>query len=408
MSAGTPPPAKRLWRRPELRRDEELEREHRTSWLELFLDLVFVVVVEELTHVLADANGKPDVSASTLGEFCLLFVPVWWVWIGCTYYNDRFETDDVSHRLFMFLTMLPLAAMAYSAGARLAIDNATEIFSWAYVAARVVLVVMWLRAGWHSPEARPMTRRYGVGFSASLLLWTASAFVPEPARFFLWGAGLLFDLLTPLTTLGIQARLPRLSSSHLPERFGTLTLIVLGECVSCVISGPINIQQLDPTIGAQAGLGMALCFGLWWIYFDHVMGRRSKPGLAWSSAWAYAHLPLLVSLTSISIAVRSLVVAQNDVPEPPVRWLACGAMAVALAALGVIELTLRKDRRTPIHLLRVEMVRFAAAGAVLLLGVLGGGLHSLVLLGILTAVAVALVIHGLFQPTQGPPAHASV
>jgi low temperature requirement protein LtrA len=396
-----PAPAKPWWRRPELRRDEEEGKEHKTSALELFLDLVFAVVIDNLTHVLSQ-----QISWTTVAEFCMLFIPVWWTWMGCTYYNDRFETNDVSHRLFTFLTMLPLVGMAYSAGARRPnLDYDSDLFIWSYVAARIVLIGMWVRAGWHSPEAQPLTLRYQVGFSASVVFWAVSAFVPLPWRYLLWGAGLLIDLLTPLTTLRIQAGLPRLSTSHLPERFGTITLIVLGECVACVVQGPVNNpHKLTPTGAAQCALGLALCFSLWWIYFDHVMGRRSRPGAGWTSAWAYAHLPLLAALTSVSVAVRALGASENDALSEPVRWLACGGMTVVLVALGVIEWTLTKDRHASIRLLRVEALRFAAAAAVLLLGLFGGALNTIVLLAMLVGLAVALVIDGLCYPTQRPGA----
>jgi low temperature requirement protein LtrA len=42
------------WEKPRLRTDEEEERERRVGWLELFYDLVFVVVVAELSHSLSE------------------------------------------------------------------------------------------------------------------------------------------------------------------------------------------------------------------------------------------------------------------------------------------------------------------------------------------------------------------
>ena len=398
------PAGKPLWRRPVLRRDEDEDREHKTVSLELFLDLIFAVVIDNVTHQLT----ATDVSWLMVGNFCLYFVPVWWVWMGCTYYNDRFETNDVSHRLFTFLMILPLAGMAYSAGTGTAarVEDPSAVFAWSYAAARAILIGMWLRAGWHSPEARPLTSRYAVGFSASAALWAASALVPAPWRFVLWGAGLLIDLVTPITTFGIQTRLPRLSTSHLPERYGTITLMVLGECVGCVIQGLVGAKQTTPGVAAQGALGLALCFGIWWIYFDHVMGRRSRFGVGWSSAWGYAHLPLLIALTSVAVAVRSLVSDEHNHLFDSVRWLACGAMAVALVALAVIEGTLRKEQRAPGRLWRVELLRLAGAAAALLLGLFGAALHPTVLIALLVAIAAGQVIHGLYHPTQAPAAEA--
>src|ERR671928_125710 len=44
---------RRWWQRPRLRTDEEEQHERKVSWLELFYDLVFVVVISELTSYLS-------------------------------------------------------------------------------------------------------------------------------------------------------------------------------------------------------------------------------------------------------------------------------------------------------------------------------------------------------------------
>ena len=98
---------RRLWQRPRLRTDEEQGLERKATWLELFYDLVFVVVIAELAHTLSK-----DINPVGIATFGFLFIPVWWVWIGVTFYDERFETGDISHRLFMFLQMIPVAAMS--------------------------------------------------------------------------------------------------------------------------------------------------------------------------------------------------------------------------------------------------------------------------------------------------------
>lgn len=154
--------AQRWWQKPRLRRDEEAHQERKVSWLELFYDLVFVVVIAELSHSLAG-----HISVSGVVGFILLFIPVWWVWIGGTFYNDRFETDDLGHRLFTFLQMLPVGALAVFAHDGL--GETSTGFALSYAAARALITYLWLRGGLHDPVARPLTNRYGIGFSVSVL-----------------------------------------------------------------------------------------------------------------------------------------------------------------------------------------------------------------------------------------------
>ena len=97
------------WRRPCLRTDEDEEKERRATWLELFYDLIFVAVISQLSHKLS-----ADMSLIGILGYVFLFVPVWLIWLSSTYYNERFEVYDVRHRIFTFLKMIPVAAIACS------------------------------------------------------------------------------------------------------------------------------------------------------------------------------------------------------------------------------------------------------------------------------------------------------
>jgi low temperature requirement protein LtrA len=392
--------SKPLWQRPQLRADEEEQKERKASWLQLFLDLIFVAVVSVLAHGLAE---EQSISWHEVGKFCLLFIPIWWIWMGLTFYNERFETDDISHRLCTFATMLPLAGMAWSA--HHALDKTSDEFALSYVAARVILILMWFRGGAHSPAARPMTHRFVLGFSASVACWLVSLLVPAPARFGLWGLGLLIDLLTPLTTMGAEAQLPKLSTSHLPERFGLFILIVLGESVAGVVNGLGHSKSLHLHSVLLGMLGLILSFSLWWIYFDHIMNRRTKPSIWWTLGWAYAHLVLAMGLVALGAAVRNVIAHEGDVLSDSVRWLVCGAIVVSLVALAVVELTLEHSSGTPTYAHQMALLRFGTAGAVLLLAWVAAELDSIAFFGLLVGAAVLQVIHGLFRQIDGGLLH---
>jgi low temperature requirement protein LtrA len=72
---------KRSKNRPRLRPLERMVGERHASWLELFFDLVFVLAVSQVSRVLStetDFNG--------FLKYLVLFVSVWWSWVGYTYY----------------------------------------------------------------------------------------------------------------------------------------------------------------------------------------------------------------------------------------------------------------------------------------------------------------------------------
>ena len=97
---------RRLREPPRLRTLGE-DQARRSTWLELFFDLVFVVAVAQLGQQLSE-----DVTAEGLFRFLGFSVPVWWAWMGFTFYANRFDTDDLPYRLLIFVAMLGVAALA--------------------------------------------------------------------------------------------------------------------------------------------------------------------------------------------------------------------------------------------------------------------------------------------------------
>ena len=70
---------RRWWQVPR-RASEPID--HRTvSFLELFYDLVYVMLIAEVAHVLA---GHADLAG--LGRFVFLFLIIWWAWLNGTLY----------------------------------------------------------------------------------------------------------------------------------------------------------------------------------------------------------------------------------------------------------------------------------------------------------------------------------
>jgi low temperature requirement protein LtrA len=371
------------WQRPQLHREEEEKKERRVSWLDLFADLIFVVVIAELAHYI------DEISWASIGGYLLLFIPCWWVWIAHTIYTDRFEQDDVSHRLYVFAFMLGVIALALNI--HYGTDKTAVGFALSYAFLRVVTITMWLRGGWHNPIFRPVSNRYAVMFSISLLLWVTSIFVPAPLKFVLWGIGLFFDLYAPIITLKFQRQLPKMSTSRLPERFGLFVIIVLGEAVVSVVSGAAELKEISIYNAIVNGLGFAMAFGFWWIYFDQIQSRRPKTGIWWGLLWNYMHLPLLAALTSASTSILKFIQYEGKPLPDEVRWLMCGSLVIVFLSLAIIEIAMQRPKWDTNVLLSL---RFISAGAAFLLGLLGAGLNNLVIL-------IILIILGLSQMSYG-------
>jgi low temperature requirement protein LtrA len=375
------------WQRPALRMDEEDGLERSVSWLELFFDLYFVVVIAELAHYLAS-----HVSWAGLGAFIFLFLPVWWVWIGSTYYIERFETEGIEQRLIIFAQMIPIAGLAVFAHGGL--GKTSVGYALSYAICRTFHTFLWGRAGRHDRLFRPVAKRFVLGFSISLGLFYLSVLVPPPVRFWLWGAGLLIDLVTPLFTLKQQAQLPQLSTSKLPERYGLFMIIVLGESVIGVVAGLAERDEFSFLVAIAAILGITMSFGLWWIYFDFVGRRPFRPGVGYAFAWNYLHLPLAIALTAAGAGMLNVISAEGL--SPGVSLLIAGAIGSVLITIGLLEMVSRRAPDEPTHPVVSPALKVVGGGLAFLIGIVGSGFNIVVLEGLLLIPILVQMGYGLY------------
>jgi low temperature requirement protein LtrA len=372
------------WQTPRLRSDEDRQEERKVTWLELFFDLVFVVAISQLASELAH-----DITWVAAGTFALLFMAVWWIWIGATFYNERFETTGLENRLLFFILMLPTAGLALYAPDGLGASYTG--FAISYAIARAVTTFSWARAGYHVPRYRPIATRFTVGFTISISIVLASIAAEGTWRIAMLVAALLIDVGTPTLTTRHNEMLPKFSTRKLPERFGLFTMIVIGESVISAVRGIAGGTDPDVTSAAAGGFGIAIGFCLWWVYFDYIARRPPRQTTFWTFSWAYLHLPLMMAIAAAGAAVLGVVSrAENAVPENA-RWLLAGALAMALIAVAAIERTLQREHDEPTHSTTSAVLKLAGAAAALALVPLGAAVTSLWFLGALLVPLLVLM-----------------
>lgn len=357
----------------------------KVGWLELFYDLVYVATVVQLGNKLSE-----NVSVDGFVAFVMLFIPIWWVWMGTTFYANRFDADDLPHRFLIFGQIFVVSVLAISVYDGL--GETSVGFALAYAAARGLLVLMYLRAARHVPQAGALARRYAAGFSLAALVWLISAFVPPPFRFFAWGIGLGIDFLTPLSpeSRRLQRELPP-SPHHLPERLGLFTIIVFGETFLKVIGGFAGEAHILVDHVVVALLGLLLVGSLWWLYFENVADRE----VDWArggNTFIYAHLPLQLSLIALAVGIYKLVHLEHfeTIPDK-YRILITGIVALALLANALIE---RSTIKNPGEQAGRPELALRVIGALILvaLGLFGGTIHGFVVIGVIVVVCGVQVI----------------
>ncbi len=377
--------ARSIFQPPRLRKEECETAERRATWLELFFDLIFVVAIAQLAH-----NFKEHFNFIGFLELAILFIPVWWCWIGATFYDTRFDNDDLVDRLITLLQMAIIATMA--ANIHHGLDESSVGFALSYVAFRSVLVGQYLHAGYHVPQARHLTNWYALGFTGSIILWVTSVFVPLPWRFVFWGLGLVVDFATPLAAGKRVVKVPP-DMSHTTERIGLFTIIVLGESIVAVVGG-VSDKQWSPMSIAIALLGLSIAFSFWWMYFDTVddspLHAMKAGNMKIALTWLYSHLPLAIGLTATGVGVEKMIDGLENDSVSGEKLLFCLAVAICLLILSALHWTSCDLGQTKCKRI-LTFYRLGAAAFVITVSLVSNGLSSMLVI-ILVAFACTIQI----------------
>jgi len=386
-------------------------KDRTVSNLELFYDLVYVAVIGQASHHLAQS-----ISLRSFVEFAILFTMIWFAWFNGSLYIELHGREDGRTRLQVFFQMGILALLAVftadaagSTGQQFAIVYAIFLafmgFQW-YAIRELDRV--------ERPEFLRITAFYVGGMALSTIVVGATAFFSEPTlRLVVWAAfaagWLAFIQLGARSGRQAEGILP---TDSLVERFGLFTIIVLGEVILGVVAG-LSAAGPDALTIATGSLALVIGFGLWWIYFDLVGRRLPRPGgPIWT--WMLSHLPIQLSIVGAGAAIVSLIEHAHEPTTPPATALLLGgSVALGLLALIVTERSLEDA-------VRLESV-YRPMGAVLALGaviaLLAGWLApapwilAALLVAILTAlwffVVARMIRAGVWGETLAPKGEAA-
>ncbi|MCV2395245.1 low temperature requirement protein A [Actinotalea sp. M2MS4P-6] len=327
-------PALRHWFTAPPRRHGELDTERTVGFLELFYDLVFVVLVGQLAHTLAE-----DASWSGLAGFAVVFGLVWIAWLNGSLYHELHGREDGRHRAYIFGQMLLLVLLATFAGHATEDDGAPFAITFAVLLA-VLSWQWWTVRRYDTVEVyRSSAARYIAFLVIAIVVVLASIPLAAAPRLWVWAA-LVVGWVTANAVAAATTRNRPLGFSateSMAERFGLFTIIVLGEVVIGVVDGILEADRAS--IAVVTGLlALTVGFGFWWNYFDGV-GRRTphagSPGAL--AAWMVAHLPLTAAIAAAGAGMVGLIehAAEDRAPLVP-AWLLAGASALLLALLAVL------------------------------------------------------------------------
>jgi low temperature requirement protein LtrA len=283
----------------------------RATWLELFFDLIFVVALRYAGEILIETHDG-HIAPQQVLHFVLLFLPLWWIWVGHTIYANRFDTDSRRQRLSTLLIMFLLIVISarMSAGTQDRFGYALAVAG--YCGARLIIAAMYFVSRRKHHDRGGFSTQVGTVFAVGAAISLSSILLAPPWSYGVFYAGIVFDMVA-LLLLRRRLHVVPAHTSHLVERVGLLTIIMLGESVISISAALAHIEWNQSNIMAAVS-GFVMVSAIWWIYYDsfHLLEHRK---LTTGYSIIYSHFFLFVGLAMLASLIHHAILddlAPND------------------------------------------------------------------------------------------------
>jgi len=363
-----------------VREETAAEEERKTSYLELFFDLVFVFAFTQVTSLILE-----DTSPRGFARAALVLAMVWWAWSAYAWMTNAIDVENAVTRLIVF------GAMAAGFFMALAVPDAFQDeaawFAVAYFVVRILNSALYAWGVRGDPEVLRAVARLSPWFLVAALVALVGGFVDPDYRAWLWLASLVIDVVGTLTVASMDWHV---SPSHFAERFALIVIIALGESIVAIGIGTSHLTR-DATYAVSVIVAFAGVAALWWAYFDftataaeRALRRASSTarGPLARDVFTYFHYPIVLGIIFYAVAAKKTLEHPLDPLSEPGRW-ALG-LGVAFFFVGFALMRFRVVRR-------VAWERLGAAALALVLAVSLARPDAIVTLGVVVAVMVVSV-----------------
>jgi low temperature requirement protein LtrA len=361
----------------------------RPGWTELFFDLVFAAAIAQLSAPLGH-----DYSLYGIGRFAFLLALVFLAWFGYASFSTQFGVDDVVERMLIIAQVFLVAVMAANATDALSSRDAAG-FGAAYGGVRAILAVQYARV-MRCSNTEAFVRRRIVGLLVSAVLWTVSALFSVPERYVGWTLALLLDIGNSWPASSTTTASPP-GATHFPERFGLLTIILLGEFVASVMRGIESQMDWSFLAASAAVLSLGLGFAIWSCYSDGATGWESRHVRSYRDvvrlrAWIALHFALFLGIGVLGVGLRrAIALPPGGHFSADEQRIICSVTAGIILVIMGIALTSEhhsRSRRTWVWPTQVVVVACVLALSAFCAQIIATALLAILLFSIVTQTAL--------------------
>jgi low temperature requirement protein LtrA len=356
------------------------EEERKTSYLELFFDLVFVFAVTQVTFLVAH-----DPTARGFAHGAIVFGLVWWAWSGYAWMTNAIDIERTETRLLM------LAAAAGSFVLAILLPGAFEDdgvrFVFAYLFVRVLNVGLYVR-GLHGSEQEAAIMKLAPYFLVSPVIAVVGGFLDDEWRALIWIGSLAIDVAGALRSSSWDFRV---SPAHFAERYALFVIIALGESVVAIGAAAASLPR-DTEFFFAVAISFGIVAVLWWSYFDfpalaaaralRFASPERRPALA-RDLFTFFHFPNVLGIIFVAVAAKKALAHPSD----PLTGGGRAALALGLV-LFLSQFVLGRFY----FVRRLSVERLVGMAAIVVIAAAGGHVDALWLLALTFAVLAATTV----------------
>jgi low temperature requirement protein LtrA len=361
--------------------ETEAEEERRTSYLELFFDLVFVFAVTQVTALVAH-----DPTAHGFAHGALAFGLVWWAWSGYAWMTNAIDVESPLVRVLVLVAAGASFFLAIALPDAFGDDGLRFVL--AYLVVRLVHIGLYVWGLRSDPAHQAAILRLAPWFFVAPFVALGGGFADGDVRVALWILSLAIDV-TGAASVGRGGF--RVSPSHFAERYALFVIIALGESVVAVGATATALPR-NATFFAVVATAFALAAVLWWSYFDFpalaaARALRRAPverrGPLARDLFTFFHFPNVLGIIYIAVAAKKAVAH----PSEPLSGGGRAALGIGLA-LFLLQFVLGRLR--VIH--RVSWERLVGIAVLAVVVVAARDLDAVWVLALALAVLVATTV----------------
>lgn len=370
--------------------EAELGGQGSASTLELFFDLVFVFTITQLTH-----SFSVNPTWESAGEVALIFTITWWIYSGYVWLTNEIAPSTTSRRTALMVAMFGFFIIALAVPDAVGGDGL--VFGWAFLGVTLIHAILFRVSGGPS-SAKAVMEVLPINLGAAVFV-IAGGYASAPWSYALWAGAVVILAIGPLRrsrTSGFVVR-----PAHYSERHGGVLIIAIGESIVAVGVG-LAEMPMDLEFFVEVGLGLALCYVLWWSFFgvDDEHGRhalesfpvadRNRPAVL---AYGYGFVPMLLGIV-FTAAGLGMTISHSD---NRASWVAAIALSGGVALYMVGQASFRIVLRLPRPWIR--LIAAVIAAATIPIGVYGAVWMQLV--GILVFVYSVIIVDDVIAVRAG-------